>query len=141
MKLLLMCAALSATMYGQAAKAAPSTEAPQVSTERPLTEAESLKLQLTQAKIQLLQKKYDIEGYQKELAPISAEQMTVAKAACASVGVAEAKMQTECGLATGFDQDGKTMVGQDGKPVAPRVWKIPPTTLNPAPPAEKEKAK
>ncbi len=132
-KLLLLGAALSAITFGQNAKAAPGdTPAPAQITDRQLTETEALKLQLIAAKVQLLQDKYKIQAYNEELQPLSAEQLSIAKAVCASVGVAEDKINSECGLNLGIGADGKALLGADGKPAPTRVWNAkPPVPLAP----------
>lgn len=133
MKLFLF-AAMAAVMFGQDAKIAVAPAGPPApATERPLSENEILKLKLAQSQIQVLRDKYKIDEYQKEVGPISQSQMSVAQDACLSVGVAKDKLQTECGLQTGFDGDGKPLTGPDGKSAEPKVWKIAP------PPAEVKK--
>lgn len=142
MKAVLMCAALSAIcMYGQEvssprvdAKLPLGTTTGQslsTPTERPLTETELLKIRATTAEIKLLRDEYKVDEFNQKVQPKSAEQLAVFTAACKSVGVPEDKIQTECGIATGFDQDGKPMNGADGKPVQPKVWWA-------KPPAEKK---
>lgn len=129
MKLILF-AALAAVMFGQDAKiAAPQGGTPAPSTERPLSENEILKLKLAQTQIQVLKDKFKIEDFNKEVTPIQQSQMSVAQDACLSVGVAKDKLQTECGLVTGFDGDGKQLTGPDGKPLEPKVWKIVPAEV------------
>lgn len=129
MKYLILFAATAALMFGQEAKVAvPPSSIPTV-TERALSELEVTKLQLSIAQIELLQKKYDIEKYQAELKPHLDAQQAIVGAACKSVGVAEDKITTDCGLSTGIGQDGKPAMGADGKPVQARVWHAtPPVT-------------
>lgn len=127
MKYFMLLAAMTALMNAQsvttAAKVAPTESAPVAKpAERALTETESLKLQLSMANITLLQKKYNIEQYSKDLQPLVAEQEKVAMEACRSVGIPDEKVKTECGINTGIDQDGKPILGADGKPAQPRVW-------------------
>lgn len=125
MRLMIVAAMAALSVMGQDAKVAPAPEKTAAAnpSERPLTEVEVLKLKLAMSQIENLNTKYKIEDYQKEVAPISAEQRAVAVAACKSVGVPEDKVEKECGLSFGK--------GPDGKDVSPRVWKIPP-------PAEKK---
>lgn len=129
---LMLIAALAATMYGQAAKVEPpKNTAPQAATDRALTENEVLKLKLSQAQIELLQKDFRIKEYQEKLTPLSQEQVSIAHAACLSVGVPEAKIllgqpDNECGINLGVGPDGSPVLGPDGKPVAPKVWWIKP---------------
>lgn len=138
---LMLIAALVATMYGQEAakmEAPKGTAAQSAPTERHLTENEVLKLKLSQAQIQLLQKDYKIEEYQSKLKPLSEEQVSIAKSACLSVGVPEAKIllgspENECGINMGVGPDGNPVMGPDGKPQVARVWW--------ARPAEPEKKK
>jgi hypothetical protein len=125
MNRLFICAAIAAlAVYAQDAKVAPGTNTPTSAPppERPLTETEVLKLQLASTKIQLLQKEFRIEQYQKEVAPLSAEQNAVATAACRSIGIPEDLVQTQCGIVTGIGPDGKPQLDAAGKPVMPRVW-------------------
>lgn len=113
---------LSAQDAKIATPAAPIAPDVKTSSERALSENELLKLQLTQAKIELLQKKYDTEGFQKEVKPLSDEQQAIFQAACESVGVPKDKM-AECRLQTGLDEHGKQAIGPDGKPVEAKVWR------------------
>lgn len=133
-----MGAALSAITFGQDAKiAATPSPLPPPPTERPLTDVEILKIRATTAEIRNLQEEYKLEEFNQKVKPKSTEQMAVYQAACQSVGVPPDKMQTECGLATGFDQDGKQLTGADGKPVAPRVWHVMPPDMKSVPDAKK----
>lgn len=113
----------AAVLSAQDAKVAPAPAPPAPASERALSETEVLKLQLTAAKIELLQKKYDTAGFQKEVQPLSDQQAAIVQAACESVGIAKDKVQAECRIQTGIDQDGKPVVGPDGKPVQPKVWR------------------
>ena len=127
MKTFFVCVAFCAAMvYGQALKTNPGdVVSPSVLppvTDRPLSEVEVLKLQVTTLRIKELAEQYKLPEYQKELAPINSEQIAIVQKACESVGVPKERMQQECGLVTGFDQDGKPLTGQDGKPVATHVW-------------------
>lgn len=128
MKKLLMGAALSAmTILAQNAKVETQKDTPQAApSERQLSETEALKLQLIAAKVQLLQDRYKIPAYNDELQPLSAEQLAIAKAVCASVGVPEDKINTECGLNLGIGADGKPLLDASGKPAPTRVWNAKP---------------
>ncbi len=131
MKLIALLAASAALILAQDAKVVPSSPSAKP-TERPLSETESLKLQLSVAQIQLLQKEYKIEEYQAKIKPYMDSQQAIALAACGSVGVAEDKITTECGLSTGIGPDGKPAMDANGKPVQARVWHA-----IPAPPEKK----
>lgn len=147
-RLIYFAAASAMALMGQDAKIAAGPQGVKASpaTERPLTETEVLKIQLVAAKIELLQKKYDVAGFQRETQPLSDQQAAIIQAACESVGVPKDKLQAECRVQIGFDQDGKQVMGPDGKPVTPKVWReigkpnpisYTPSTARPA----KEKAK
>jgi|SRR5579885_851730 len=117
MRLMIVAALAALSVFGQDAKVSPSeSKGGAQPTERPLSEVEVLKLKLAMSQIENLQAKYKIDEFNKEAQPISAEQRAIAVAACKSVGVAEANVEKECGIAFGK--------GPDGKEVAPRVWKI-----------------
>ena len=117
MRLMIVAALAALSVFGQDAKVAPDAKSA-VPTERALSEVEVLKLKLATSQIENLQKDYKISEYQEKVQPIAAEQRRVAVAACASVGVAEANVERECGLSFGK--------GPDGKELMPRVWKIQP---------------
>jgi hypothetical protein len=91
-------------------------------TERNLTEAEALKLQLLAARAQIIQDKYKIQQFQEEMKPITDEQSALAAGLCRSVGIPAELVQTQCSLNLGVDQNGRPIVGADGKPATPRVW-------------------
>lgn len=101
----------------------PQPPAPAV-TSRPLTHDEQLEFDLATARIQNINTKYKINEYNQEIAPFSASQSSVAKAACASVGISESQFPNGCGFTTGHDADGKPVMGADGKPVVPHVWNV-----------------
>jgi|SRR5579864_911705 len=131
MRTVALLAAFSVVAFSQELKPVPTVGSQPATTERALSESEVLKVQLATTELQLLQERYKIAEYQKEAQPIQEKQMAVLKAACLSVGVPETKMQTDCGISTGYGADGKPILGADGKQVPARVW-------NAAKPAEKK---
>lgn len=140
MKLFVIAAMSACFLMGQDAKviAQPSAPPAVAATERPLTETELLKIQLTLTRLQLLQDKFHMADFNKEAAVISADQQSIVESVCSSIGVPKDKIQSQCGLATGLDNDGKPITSADGKPVAARVWIIP---AAPAPVPSKPEAK
>ena len=136
----LFFAALSGVIYAQqvAAKVdpngvAPTIEAAKAPSDRPLTETEALKAKLALTEIKLLRKEFDIDNYEKKAAEPQAEYSAVVIAACASVGVAQDKITTECGFQTGIGQDGKPILSPDGKPIQAHVWRAVPAAPPVAP--------
>lgn len=134
MKLFVMFAAAVA-LFGQEAKVAPvpAGSVPAMVSERTLSQDEVEKLTLVSAQIEVLRARFKIEeieakykDFQEQLGPIAAKQEVIVKAACTSVGVSEEKMKAGgCGISLGVDATGKSVNGQDGKPVLSRVWIIP----------------
>lgn len=132
MKLILI-AALAATAFAQEAKvAAPKATPPAISHERLFTSDEVEKLTLVSAQIEVLRARFKVDEleakykeFQAELVPIAAKQEAILKAACTAIGVSEEKMKSGgCGISLGVDATGKAINGQDGKPVASRVWVV-----------------
>ncbi len=130
MKLLLLTVLVTCTLSAQSTKLNPSKkeETQTLPSERNLEEKEALKFKLAVANVLLLRKTFDIDKYETELKPFNDEQNSIIVAACKSVGVDQAGIQKgECGFNAGVGPDGKILLGADGKPVQPRVWKnIPP---------------
>lgn len=133
MKLTIILTAFTAILAAQPAQK-PAPEKPATiaaPSERALTDDEVLKLSLANSQIEVLRAKFGIEELEKKykewqaaVAQIAARQEVIVKAACTSVGVAEADIPNGgCGLSLGVDTTGKALNGQDGKPLASRVWK------------------
>ncbi len=89
--------------------------------ERVFTEAESLKIENSILRVSALQKEYKIEEYQQKVSPLIKSQQEIIAEACKSIGIAEDKIQSECGF-SGFSSDGGTVTGPDGKIVTRKVW-------------------
>ncbi len=125
-RITILVAAFAAIAFSQeASKPAPTpVAAPVVAPERPLTELELEKIKRTTVQIQLLNATYKMDEYQKAVEPISAEQRAVVVAACKSIGIADDKIQTDCGVNIGMGADGKQLTNPDGTPVKARVWLI-----------------
>lgn len=94
-------------------------------TELPFSETEVLKLRLAGQDIQRANKVHDIQGYQKEILEPQQISGSIIIKACEALGITPEKIQIECGVATGFDDNDKPIVDpQSGKPIVPRVYKI-----------------
>lgn len=130
MKIVYLVTAMAVLMisaHAQDAKvstAVPVPNSPAVSSERPLSEVELLKLQLSMANVKLLQDKYKLAEYQREVQPEGDKQEKIVTEICLSIGVPADKIKTDCGLQTGLDAEGKPVLGQDGKPVPAKAWKV-----------------
>lgn len=141
MKIVLL-AAMAALMNAQAQVAAKPDSVPTVmntkASDRPLTRDELLTFRATMAEIKDLRIAYKIQEFNEKIQPKVAEQQKAYVEACRSVGVPDdqiqpANGQSLCGLTTGLDDDGNPIKDANGKPVAPRVWLIKPTTAVNAP--------
>jgi len=120
-------------MCAQNTNTAAPKDSPAPPVDRLLTREEVLMIENSILRLALAQKNYKIEQYQAEVAHIVGEQESVIAAACKSVGVPADRLKSECGM-TGFGQDGRPVVGPDGKPVSPRVW-----WAKPSPPVAEKK--
>lgn len=133
MKLVLL-AAMAALMNAQASAAEKPAEPTKTAapTERKFTVEEIDKLSLWSAQQQVIadkNKAKELEesyrAYQQEIAPIAAKQKALIHASCLAVGVPENEIDNGgCGAVFGFDPSGKPIMGQDGKPVESRVWRV-----------------
>lgn len=136
----------------EAAATPPAVTTPKVAkavpTERNLADLESLELQIESLRSQLLAARSDLldakyhikpmpapgaETWQEESTKLLNTQKTsgdklraLAGAMCKSVGVPEDKMNTECFIDLGMNNDGTPLL-KDGKPVAPTVKWVKPT--------------
>src|ERR1035438_6908738 len=89
------------------AKVTPPAKPDALAPEHVFTEVESLKIQLAATQVALLNKKYNIETYQKEAQPFVMQQQGIFITACQQLGIPQTLMQTECGVESGVDADGK----------------------------------
>ena len=128
MKFVLL-AALAAFSFGQDPKAEDKHD-------RPLTKDELLTFRATMAEVRDLRATYKIAEFNEKIQPKVAEQQKTFFEACKSVGVPEDKINptsgpSECGLATGLDDNGNPVKDANGKPIAARVWWNKPAAVAP----------
>lgn len=127
---MILIAALAAfSISAQVAKVEPKTtvDTPPP-TERQLTKDEVTSFELASARIQVLRAKFHIDDYEKEAKPFQDTLNGIFVAACKSVGVSEELIQKgSCGFTVGVDQEGKPLLGPDGKPITARVVFVKPT--------------
>ena len=91
--------------------------------EAPLTKLERAIIDKTLAQGTALDLQYKIEEYNKALAPIRAEQMSVIEGACKALGIPADKVQSECRVDLQWvDPATKTTDTPAGKVVGRVVW-------------------
>lgn len=126
MKILAIALILTFALSAQEAAKVPAPKnepTASAQTERPLTEAEIWHLKDTVSELSILDSTYKIEEYNAKKNALLADQMSVVRPACESVGVAAEKISAECGVTIpGKDKDGKAILGADGKPMTGKVW-------------------
>lgn len=131
MKLFLLVAASAALTFAQEAKVAPE-KAPLAPTPKEIifTAEEIEKLTLVGAQLEVLQGRFKVDEleakfkeFQAAIAPIAAKQQAILNAKCGELGLTEENIKAgKCMFSLGVDSTGKVIKGQDGKPLASRVW-------------------
>ena len=126
----IIAALLAATsLYAQASdepKKPASVAKAKEPTSLDFSKEEILQLRLSNQDMIRINKAHDIEGYQKEIQEPQQLAASIITAKCQALGIAPEKVQTECGVITGFDQTDKAINGPDGKPIMPHVYRVQP---------------
>jgi hypothetical protein len=99
--------------------------------ERPLTPLEISDSLLANKTVQLEQAK--IQESQRKISEAQRKYAELVQKACISIAIAPDKWTTECGFTNGLGQDDQQLTDQNGRPVAARVWKLPPPAAPEAP--------